>query len=40
MQYLAQKTRPKNWQTGQAWREALRQFAVRWPDRIDRARTP
>jgi putative transposase len=26
------------WQTVQGWREALRQFAIRWPERLEQAR--
>ena len=28
----------KKWSTVQGWREALRQFAIRWPDHFDPAR--
>jgi putative transposase len=29
----------KKWHTIQGWREALRQFTLRWPERIEQART-
>lgn len=32
--YLAIQNVSKKWQTVQGWREALRQFAIRWPDRM------
>lgn len=32
--YLALQNVSKKWQTVQGWREALRQFAIRWPDRM------
>jgi putative transposase len=36
--YLALQNVSKKWNTVQGWREALRQFAIRWPDRLDPAR--
>jgi putative transposase len=36
--YLALQKVSKKWQTVQGWREALRQFTIRWPDRIERSR--
>ena len=36
--YLALQNVAKKWHTVQGWREALRQFAVRWPERIEQAR--
>ncbi len=36
--YLALQNVSKKWHTVQGWREALRQFTVRWPDRIEQAR--
>jgi putative transposase len=36
--YLALRNVSKKWQTVQGWREALRQFAIRWPERIEQAR--
>ena len=36
--YLALQKVSKKWQTVQGWREALRQFAIRWPERIEQAR--
>jgi len=32
--YLALQNVSKKWQTVQGWREALRQFAIRWPERM------
>ena len=32
--YLALQNVSKNWQTIQGWREALRQFTIRWPERM------
>ncbi len=32
--YLALQNVSKKWQSVQGWREALRQFAIRWPDRM------
>lgn len=32
--YLALQNVSKKWQTVQGWREALRQFTIRWPDRM------
>ena len=32
--YLANQNVSKKWQSVQGWREALRQFAIRWPDRM------
>ena len=32
--YLAIQNVSKKWQSVQGWREALRQFAIRWPDRM------
>jgi putative transposase len=37
--YLVLQNVSKKWQTVQGWREALRQFALRWPERIEQART-
>jgi putative transposase len=37
--YLALQNAAEKWHTIQGWREALRQFAVRWPERIELART-
>jgi len=36
--YLALRNVSSKWQTVQGWREALRQFTIRWPERIERAR--
>jgi putative transposase len=36
--YLALQNVAKKWHTIQRWREALRQFAIRWPERIEQAR--
>ncbi len=36
--YLALQNVSKKWHTVQGWREALRQFTVRWPERIEQAR--
>lgn len=36
--YLALQNVSKKWSTVQGWPEALRQFAIRWPDRFDPAR--
>ena len=36
--YLALRNVSKKWHTVQGWREALRQFALRWPERIEQAR--
>jgi putative transposase len=36
--YLALQNVAKSWHTVQGWREALRQFTIRWPERIDQAR--
>ena len=36
--YLALMNVTKKWQTPQGWREALRQFTIRWGDRIEAAR--
>ena len=36
--YLALQNVSKKWQTVQGWREALRQFTIRWPERIEKAR--
>jgi putative transposase len=30
--YLALQKVPKKWHAGQSWREALRQFSIRWPE--------
>ena len=35
--YLALQNVSKKWDTVQGWREALRQFAIRWPDRMPQA---
>jgi putative transposase len=32
--YLALQNVSRKWQTVQGWREALRQFAIRWPERM------
>ena len=32
--YLALQNVSKKWNTVQGWREALRQFAIRWPERL------
>ena len=32
--YLALQNVSKKWQSVQGWREALRQFTIRWPDRM------
>lgn len=36
--YSALQNVSKKWHTVQGWREALRQFAIRWPDRLEQAR--
>ena len=36
--YLALRNVSKKWQGVQGWREALRQFTVRWPERIEQVR--
>jgi putative transposase len=36
--YLALQNVSKKWHTVQGWREALRQFTIRWPERIEQAR--
>jgi putative transposase len=36
--YLALQKVASEWYTIQGWREALRQFAIRWPERIEQAR--
>ena len=36
--YLAVHNVSKKWHTVQNWREALSQFTIRWPERIERAR--
>lgn len=36
--YLALQNVSTKWHTIQGWREALRQFAIRWPERIEQAR--
>jgi putative transposase len=36
--YLALQNVAKKWHTVQGWREALRQFTIRWPERIEQAR--
>lgn len=36
--YLALRNVSKKWHTVQGWREALRQFTIRWPERIEQAR--
>ena len=36
--YLALMNATKKWQTPQGWREALRQFTIRWGNRIEAAR--
>lgn len=35
--YLALQNASKKWKFVQGWREALCQFSIRWPDRIERA---
>lgn len=35
--YLAIQNMTRKWKTVQGWREALRQFAIRWPDRMPQA---
>ena len=32
--YLALQNVSKKWRTIQGWREALRQFSIRWPERM------
>ncbi|MDQ6676941.1 MAG: IS256 family transposase [Acidobacteriota bacterium] len=36
--YLALRNVSKKWHSVQGWREALRQFTIRWPDRIEQSR--
>ena len=36
--YLALQNVSKKWHAVQGWREALRQFPIRWPERIEQAR--
>jgi putative transposase len=36
--YLALQNVSRKWHTVQGWREALRQFSIRWPERIDHAK--
>jgi putative transposase len=36
--YLALQNVSKKWTFVQGWREALRQFAIRWPERIEQSR--
>jgi putative transposase len=36
--YLALQKVSKKWQFVQGWREALRQFMIRWPDRMEAAK--
>ncbi len=36
--YLALQNVSRKWHTVQGWREALRQFSIRWPERIDQAK--
>jgi len=36
--YLALQKAAAKWHTVQGWREALRQFAIRWPERMEQAR--
>jgi putative transposase len=36
--YVALQNVAKKWNTVQGWREALRQFAIRWPERIEQSR--
>jgi putative transposase len=36
--YLAIRNVSKKWKFVQGWREALRQFTIRWPERIEQAR--
>jgi putative transposase len=35
--YLALQNVAKKWHTVQGWKEALRQFTIRWGDRIEQA---
>ena len=35
--YLALQNVAKKWHTVQGWREALRQFSIRWPERMQLA---
>jgi len=35
--YLALQNVSRKWHTVQGWREALRQFSIRWPERIEQA---
>jgi putative transposase len=35
--YLAIKNASRNWEFVQTWCDALRQFTIRWPERIERA---
>src|SRR3984885_1846542 len=37
--YLALKNVSKNWEFVQGWCAALRQFTIRWPERIEQAKT-
>jgi putative transposase len=37
--YLALQNVSKKWEFVHGWRDALRQFTIRWPDRIEQART-
>ena len=37
--YLALQNGSRKWHTVPGWRKALRQFAIRWPERIEQART-
>ncbi len=36
--YLALQNASKKWHTVQGWREALRQFTIRWPERMEQGR--
>jgi putative transposase len=36
--YLALQNVSRKWQSVQGWREALRQFAIRWPERMELAK--
>jgi len=38
--YLALRNASKKWKFVQGWRDALCQFTIRWPERIDLARKP
>jgi putative transposase len=38
--YLALQNVSRKWHTIQGWREALRQFTIRWPERVEQGNTP